>query len=165
MIHVCAALAIEEWRPVVGSEGRYEISNIGNIRLTASRFLKPWIDKNGYYRIPLIVNGKRRHIGIANAVCAAYIGACPDGFQVNHIDGDKSKNRLSNLEFLSRKENIRHGISLGLRLNRTTVTPEIVRVIRATYCSVDAKVLAQRYGVSKNQIRKIAKGQSWAWVI
>lgn len=114
----------EEWRPVMGAEKVYLVSNRGRVRrkyrkngLTPGRILKQSTDKDGYKHAGLIVDGKyyRRQVHIL--VAAAFIGICPEGKEINHIDTSKSNNEMTNLEYVTHLENIRHSIATGLQNN------------------------------------------------
>lgn len=73
--------------------------------------------RNGYKRVQAVINGKRRTMGVHRLVAMAFIpnpGNKPD---VNHIDGDKANNHVSNLEWSTKSENIKHGYSSGLMEN------------------------------------------------
>lgn len=82
----------EEWRPVIGFEDRYEVSNLGNVRsiFRYKKILKPWYDKDGYSRVHLISkDGKRKHFSIHRLVAINFIPNPNNLPQVNHISGDK----------------------------------------------------------------------------
>lgn len=100
----------EEWRDVVGYEGRYRISNLGNVwSCLTNKVLSPNIT-NGYHTVCLsnkdkIVKRKYIHILEMNA----FYGYPPyDKPEVNHIDGNRANNVLSNLEYVSSSENKLH---------------------------------------------------------
>lgn len=115
----------EEWRPVVGYEGWYEVSTEGRVRRVAAgtgtqvnRPVKPQFDRYGYLYVLL----SRYHVPsrkmVHQLVAAAYIGPRPDGYTVNHEDGNKTNNRPANLTYMTSAENTRHAIALGLRPSR-----------------------------------------------
>ena len=110
---------IEEWRPVVGYEGLYEVSNTGRVRsldryvkgkgksyfLHKGRVLSPAIKPEGY----LIVRLQRRTFYIHRLVTAAFLPN-PDNLpEVNHKDEDKTNNRVENLEWCDHKYNMNYG--------------------------------------------------------
>lgn len=110
------------WLPVVGYEGRYEVSNTGLVRRVTS--YGPWkagkILKGsnsagyGYLLVYLQKPGANKQKRIHRLVLEAFVGPCPAGHQVNHINGDKADNRLENLEYVTPLANIHHAIALGL---------------------------------------------------
>ena len=169
----------EEWRPVVGFEETYEVSNHGRIRALrtynqhrAGRLKRPTRHPQGYLAAWLEDRGRRRQVLVHRLVATAFIGAIGDGSEINHKDGDKRNNRVSNLEIVTRSENIRHAMKTGLmRLNgednpAAKLTAEQVRQIRATYTSGGKgyTAFAREFGVSREVIRDIIKGRTWKGV-
>lgn len=113
----------EIWRPVVGYEGLYEVSNTGRVRsmdryvkcdyeryrLHKGKVLSPAKDKDGYLVVSLHFNGKKNTIKVHRMVAEAFIPN-PDNLpQVNHRDEDKTNNRVENLEFCTAKYNLSYG--------------------------------------------------------
>lgn len=163
----------EEWRPVAGYVGIYEVSSIGRIRRLPEprralrvRVLKPRYDKKGYVRVALHHSG-RKDAAVHRLVALAFLGAPPgDKVQVNHIDGDKQNNAVTNLEWVTGAENIQHSYDLGIRQAlrgeahaRRKLNWAAVNEIRAS--ALSQKVLSQKYGVSASHIGYIRHGKSW----
>lgn len=116
----------EVFKPIIEFEGLYEISNYGRVKSLERRVLKKNgrfivntyynekilvpIPRQGYHRVALHKNGIRYHKNIHTLVAIAFIeNETPDiRDQINHIDGDKSNNIISNLEWCSRSENTLH---------------------------------------------------------
>lgn len=117
---------IEEWREIPGYDGRYQISNFGRIRSVPyvnyqssshpgimmkrhipGKIMSPTNNGNGYMIIALRYKGsKRKNHYIHRLVAEAFIPN-PDGFaEVNHIDYDKGNNIVTNLEWVSREQNL-----------------------------------------------------------
>lgn len=97
--------------------GKYEVSDTGDVRSSITgRFkgskpgtvLKKVMDEKGYLRVNLYFDAKGSPARIHRIVAEAFLGERPKGMTINHIDGDKTNNNVSNLEYLSNKENIRH---------------------------------------------------------
>lgn len=111
----------EAWKPVVGYEGKYEISNHGKIRSLnyhstgLTRELKKRLDRYGYPCILLSCGKSRKHHTIHRLVAEAFIPNPENKSEVNHIDGDKQNNHVSNLEWVTMKENQRHAWAHGLK--------------------------------------------------
>lgn len=111
----------EEWRPVVGYEGLYEVSNMGRVKSlervkwnnggyckVSERILKPCDDGHGYLKARLFKDGKRKNCYVHRLVATAFCEN-PMGYtEVNHINEDKSDNRADNLEWCSRQYNVEY---------------------------------------------------------
>lgn len=105
----------ERWCAIKGYEGKYEVSDLGNVRsLNYGRsgkikVLSPAI-KKGYLNVILYKKGeKRKMFRVHRLVVTAFIGPIPKGMVVNHINENKLDNRLSNLEICTVTQNINHG--------------------------------------------------------
>lgn len=99
-----------EWRYVVGYEGLYKVSTEGNIKsIRRNKILSPNTNKDGYKRVSLYKNKASKHYSVHRLVAQAFIPN-PDNLpQVNHIDEDKSNNCVSNLEWITPKDNCNYG--------------------------------------------------------
>jgi hypothetical protein len=116
---------VEVWRPVVGYEGVYEVSDRGNVRrikpgiaTRPGKVLKPFPHSEGYLRVSLSVNCKAVNKYIHVLVAEAFYGPCPEGMEVNHKNTEKTDNQLSNLEFMTHGENTLHAKLNGRYANR-----------------------------------------------
>lgn len=111
----------EEWRPVVGFEGWYEVSDRGRVRRVrggngthVGRMSKISLDAYGYPRVSMSKNSDRRMYKVHRLVAEAFLGPCPEGMGVNHKDADKTNNAPGNLEYLTPRRNLQHAKKLGL---------------------------------------------------
>lgn len=107
----------EMWRPVVGYEGLYEVSDRGRARSLHQRYrqvrvLRPWVN-HGYLNVSLSEGGRKRNGRVNVLVATAWHGPCPAGYVCRHLDGDPVNNNLANLAWGRPSENaqdtIRHG--------------------------------------------------------
>lgn len=109
----------EKWKKIPGFDDRYEASNMGRLRSNNYKLsgrtviLKPALT-NGYLRTMLLTDsGKYKTVSVHSLICLAWIGE-RNGLEINHIDGNPQNNRLDNLEYCTRSENMKHAYKLGL---------------------------------------------------
>lgn len=101
----------EVWRDVPGYGGRYQASTMGQIRSIIQRIvhvMKPKSHEDGYVLVKMTMLDKQRMVLVHRLVMLTFVGVCPEGYQVNHINGVKHDNRVENLEYVTRQENMRH---------------------------------------------------------
>lgn len=152
---------IEEWREV-SSDSTYQVSNLGRT-LSRRKILTAFSDKFGYRYVRLPTGSKLIH----RLVAIAFIDNPLNKPQVNHIDGNKSNNTYSNLEWCTAKENTAHGIETGLRFR----TPEVnnrnldatqVKVIRECISNgFKGKDIANYFKCLRSQISQIKRGRRY----
>lgn len=101
--------AEERWLPVVGYEGWYEVSDLGRVRRIRDRIGRPmerllrWSpSKFEYPTVGIFDRARPIHLLVADA----FLGPRLPGFEVDHVDGDRNNPKLSNLEIVTRAENI-----------------------------------------------------------
>ncbi len=104
----------EEWRPVLGYEGLYEVSTEGRVRtLRKGHLMHPHTDRHGYLLAGLSRDGKQRTTRVHHMVLEAFVGPRPEGLVGCHNNGDPSDNRLENLRWDTQRNNnldaVRHG--------------------------------------------------------
>jgi len=170
---------MEEWRPVVGWEGLYEVSNLAGIR-SVGRFVRysngrvRWYDSKplsgcmwGDYRmVKLRKDRLQKLIAVHRIVCEAFHGTrTPPYDQVNHINGIKTDNRSANLEWVTLSGNQQHSVyvlgnRLGERNGRCKLPDDSVSQIKELYRNGLTQVqLAEMFRVSQSLISAIVIGR------
>lgn len=126
---------MEEWRDIKGYEGLYQVSSEGRvksleryvqvnggIRLQKGFILKPYMEKNGYTRVLLYKDGIRKKKSVHRIVAETFIGECPEGYEVDHINTLKDDNRAENLRYCTPKENMNNPLTIKkIRCNIETI--------------------------------------------
>lgn len=112
---------METWKDIKGYEGKYQVSDCGNVKSLArehplnkcndNKILKP-SERRGYLTVMLWNDGVGAWRSVHRLVAEAFIPNHEGKQQVNHIDGDKHNNNLSNLEWSTPKENVRHSFDV-----------------------------------------------------
>lgn len=93
------------WKAIPGFEGKYEVSTSGHVRNSISRKRVHESNRNGYRSVSLCGASRPVH----RLVASTYLGDIPIGFHVNHINGIRYDNRITNLEIITAKDNIADG--------------------------------------------------------
>lgn len=123
----------EIWRPVVGFEGLYEVSSLGNVRS---------IDRQ----------------------CLGRDGRS-EGFDVMHLDGDRTNNRVENLRYGARAENLHQTYDYGGTSGRGKLTKtEAIEVIRRLEQGEHPIPLAKEFGLNSAAMYHIKNGTTFAWL-
>jgi len=111
-----------KWRDVAGFDS-YEVSSNGDLRnKNTGRIIAKNLAGAGYVKADLWANGQRTQTTVHRLVAEAFLGPA-EGREVNHKNGNKQDNRVSNLEWCSRSDNVNHGYyKLGIRVKPIRVT-------------------------------------------
>lgn len=166
---------MEIWKDIYGYKGIYQVSNFGQIKSFKAKqplILKGRPSQDGYLRVELRKEGKSKAFMIARLVAQHFIPNLYDKPTVNHIDGNKINNHVSNLEWSNRDEQMVHAYKLGLKPRmdgyknkRSLLTAEQVREIRSRYkrgCKVNGmKALAEEFGISFVTCDKVIRKVSY----
>jgi len=159
------------WRPVL--DGFYEVSSLGDVRrgvegrsTTKGRLLKQqW--KEGYRSVCLSVSGFVRRYYVHRLIAEAFLGPCPLGMVVNHMDGGRSHNFATNLEYVRPAQNSqRAGINGQLRQGENhpaaKVTADDVRAMREAVRNGTSQAdLCRKYKLNPCTMSYIVRGITW----
>lgn len=152
---------------------KYFITDDGKIfsdKYNTRRQLKPRINKKGYYYVNLCKNGKYKSVEIHRLVAKHFLPNFDESLQVNHIDGCKTNDNVSNLEMVTQSENLQHAYKNGLLKIKigedhwcAKLTEEQIKEIKQKYIPkvYTQQMLADEYNVSRSAIRFILKGKTW----
>lgn len=145
----------------------YEVSELGNIRRKDSdRNLSPVDNGKGYKSVPLYRDKKKR-ICLIHRIVLSTFKPIEEKKDVNHIDGDKSNNALSNLEWVTKSENTRHAHLTGLFASRSKLTIDDVKEIKKLVKEAERLsyvAIGNQFGVKGSIISKIANGHLYGYV-
>ena len=170
--------ALMQWRQCP-RHPRFEVSEYGDVRRAgSSKRLRGWVDADGYVRYSLTnVDGLRSAIGAHQLVALAFIGPAPSpDHEVAHENGSKLGCHFTNLRWSTRADNSAdrsvHGTDpIGERNPKARLTSEDVQAIRREYREIKrpgsgrrVEELDRRYGISRSQIIRIARGLAWSHV-
>jgi hypothetical protein len=107
----------EEWRTDERFDGNYAVSNFGQVRRETpgtrtypGKILIPNENGRGYLKCTLYYLGLKKTWRIHNLVAHNFIGPCPKGMEVHHIDDDRKNNRSDNLEYVTHSKNVWHTV-------------------------------------------------------
>lgn len=173
---------MEIWKNIQGYEGSYQISNRGRVKSLSRKtysgrkrnrtrkeiFIKPNIDKDGYFQVHLSKDGIKTAFKVSRLVAIAFKPNPQNLPQVNHLDGIKTNNHDDNLEWTTNSGNVEHAFRIGLNSNRgdknsnsklTWLQVQVIReAIRAGY---QQKGVASYFAVSAWTISMINTGRIW----
>jgi len=182
-----------EWRPIPSTAG-YQASSDGQIkspdvtqtllgrggkeytRERKGRILSPAKHSAGYRKVGVVtLDGRQSQRTVHSLVMEAFEGPRPAGLWINHKNGDKTDNRIENLEYCTASDNQRHAVATGLapkpplkrgaEQHKARLDEIQVRRVRA-YAQLNWPTykIARFFGVGETTIYNILKRKSWAWL-
>lgn len=175
----------ERWRPVIGWEGMYEVSNTGFVRsvarwvaarggrrLSEGKVLSPYVQEDtGYHRVCLSdhKNGREEHANVHRLVALAFVPGT--GAVVRHLDGNGSNNDASNLAWGSHADNEadkeRHGrVPRGETHGMSVLNADLVRNIRELHQRGFSQLkIAAALNLNRGVIGNVVRGESWTHIV
>ncbi len=177
----------EEFRDISGYEGRYKVSNLGNVKsLPRSCIVKrknavPYeyqkeeilLEQNnngrGYPHVSLCTHGKNKSYAVHRLVGEAFLGPKPEGMETRHKDGNRTNNQLSNLCYGTSYENskdcIDHGTQArGEKMGSTTRSNEEIRAAKQLLKTKTNREVSRITGIPETTLSYIKNGLRWAHV-
>lgn len=171
---------MEKWRPVVGYEGWYEVSDQGRVRNVKTRggspaghILTGCPSKKGYLSVCLTVNTKQKVKHVHRLVGEAFLGPLQRGLQTDHINGDKTDNRAANLRYVTGFVNQRKSyepqfyrhVPRGEAHSQSKLKETQVRAIkRLLRLGMIHRLIADRFRISVSTIDAINSGRLWTHI-
>ena len=174
------------WRDIPGYEGLYQASNDGHVKalerkswngkvicIRSERLLTPQKVAGGYYQICITPNNKQIRKYLHRLIAEAWISNPDNKPFINHKDGNKSNNSISNLEWCTRSENVKHAFATGLMCNKGEKSPvsklkeEDVLSIRIRYYIGESTYRifkSNDYPISYTNIKDIIAKRTWAHI-
>lgn len=166
----------EIWRKIPGFT-KYEASDLGNIKTFnwkgsgQERVMKPARDASGYLRTVLIDDeGRKRTVKVHRIIASTFLINELNKPEVNHLNAVKDDNRVVNLEWATRQENLNHSkennlqrVLKGSEIGNSILNEDIVRSIRKEYKPriVTQRMLAKKHGVDWTTIKDVISRRSW----
>ncbi len=183
---------MEEWRPVPGHEGFYEVSNMGSIRsidrisksknrspmrLSGKR-LSPSLTRWGHLEVGLCRNNKHKTMRVHRIMAMAFMDGFDLSLDVDHINGIKTDNRIDNFRLLDRSEHTKEGWRRGQHRAGTTIGSKnkFSKINEAIAANIKKKLseygekrgriaaISREMGLSKDIVGDIARGKTWRHV-
>lgn len=177
----------EQWKPIQGYEGIYEVSSLGEVRRLPSvvhrgggflaqkkgRIIKPWKSGQvGYLAVALSHENNQQKVTIHRLVCEAFNGPAPSpNHVVAHGDGNHLNNRADNLRWATQTDNnrdkISHGTSLkGAENHRAKLNESSVAAIRKMYANglISGVKIAKLFNISPATVSLITRRKLWGHV-
>ena len=172
----------EVWRPVVGFESLYEVSDHGRVRSLPrviekaqgpkrirckvrrpERILRTPPNSSGYAVLRLQVNGTRFNRKVHKLVMEAFHGPCPQGLEVRHINGRPSDNRLENLAYSTSSENrldqARHGTD-----GKSIGCIYAIRQLAKLNPRLSHRQIGKLVSVSQTSVSQLLRGYTYAHI-
>lgn len=163
----------EEWRWVVGYEGLYMVSDLGNVMSmkdergsTPMTILKQGACNSGYLHVTLHKDGHGKTVMVHRLVATAFLPNPDNKTQVNHKDGNRKNNHLSNLEWVTCSENILHSFRVlgrdtkGRKKTSKKLTKE--QIIEIYLSEENGQEVAKRFNISDTMVYNIRNGKCWS---
>ena len=161
----------EIWKDVVGYEGYYQVSNLGNVRSLIMwdgqkyrERLSPYKLKQshtttGYKKVELSKEGIRKSKKVHRLVAKSFITRIEGKEIINHIDGNPLNNHVSNLEWCNQSENMKHAYDTGLIPRK--INKEMQKeIIKDYFNGKKLRDIEEKYNIKRVSVYRILKNNN-----
>lgn len=174
-------MVCEVWKNIPGYQGLYQVSDLGRVKSfiawngTNTRVLRPGKDTHGYFVVNLYRKKKRKFTYIHQLVLKIFVGSCLSGMECRHLNDNKTDNRLVNLAYGTRSDNLldrtRNGISntgdhKGIKNEMSKLKDNNIVQIRKLLEDglLTHRQIGDKFGVTGSLISMINIGKRWKHV-
>lgn len=182
----------EIWKDIPDYEGLYQASDLGQVRSLnrevpmfhglikrkttrklRGKIIRQYKNKNGYMSVSLSANGKHKTHRVHRLVMLSFVGVPPNEKNINHKDGNKANNCLSNLEYVTRSENQIHAYTiLGVKAKGPKIYGEknhasvltrnqVVEIHRMSKSGKSHRSIARYFDITHQAVGYILRGRNW----
>ena len=157
LVFIGKALIIDDVVP-----GRYAVSSDGKLfDFKYNRIINGHLNR-GYYRVTLMqTNSKQKSYYMHTLVAVMYIEDSREDNTVNHIDGDKLNNDVSNLEWLTHRENMQHAMLTGLLNRKPLFEEDVIKICELRQSGLSSIDISNKLGIHQRTIEGITNGYNW----
>lgn len=167
-------MGLERWKNIKDYPD-YMVSDQGRVMSTkykGTRILAPRLGATGYFFAALCSEGVQKSFAVHRLVAEAFLENPDNKPQVNHIDGNRKNNNISNLEWVTASENVKHAYKIGIMYRKGEAHPKVKlteRQVKEIYILAKTKKFIQRdigrmYNISRETVSDIARGRTWSHI-
>lgn len=171
----------EIWKDIKGYENKYQVSNLGRVRSLErivksknrytgepfDRKIKGKILKPGRYtksgHVSVVLGRNQNGSPVHQLVMKTFAGEPPAGMEVLHINGNSSDNRLSNLRYGTRTENILDVYKLGGVWRKLSIE-DVYQIRFEILCGLTGKDISKKHNISESTVSCIKRGDTFSWL-
>lgn len=162
-------------KDIPGFEGKYAITEDGRVWSHWRRggWRKIQTHRLGYKNVMFCLDGKVKNFYVHRLVATAFIPNPENKLEINHKDGNKENNHISNLEWSDRSSNVKHAFKKGLlkprrgKFNKKTklLESEVIQIKKIGKLNLMTNTeIAKKFNVHRTTIRDILSGKNWHYL-
>lgn len=160
---------MERWIKCFGFPD-YEVSDFGRIRnIHTNKILKSHRLNTGYLGITIYLKKRRVHKMLHILIVRSFRGLPQPGFETNHKDSDRMNCALSNLEYVTHGQNIKHGYDYGFKIKpkgslhgcAKLSEHDILAIRNLVQNGIKQRAIAEQYRIDQSSVSLIISGRTW----